>query len=64
MACACPDWSERRPHLGGSLGAALLQWFMQSGWLVLPKDSRALQVTPAGQREIHCFAKEVELELA
>jgi DNA-binding transcriptional ArsR family regulator len=63
-ACACPDWSERRPHMGGSLGAALLQLFMQSGWLSLPGDSRALQVTAAGQREIHRFAKETELEMA
>ncbi len=63
-ACACPDWSERRPHMGGSLGAALLQLFMQSGWLSLPNDSRALQVTAAGQREIHRFAKETELEMA
>jgi DNA-binding transcriptional ArsR family regulator len=62
-ACACPDWSERRPHMGGSLGAALLQLFMQSGWLSLPNDSRALQVTAAGQREIHRFAKETELEV-
>jgi DNA-binding transcriptional ArsR family regulator len=64
VACACPDWSERRPHLGGALGAALLQLFMQSGWLSLPMDSRALQLTPAGQREIHRFAKQTELEMA
>lgn len=64
VACACPDWSERRPHMGGSLGAALLQLFMQSGWLVLPKDSRALQLTAAGQREIHRFACETKLEMA
>ena len=64
VACACPDWSERRAHLGGSLGAALLQLFMQSGWLSLANDSRALQITVAGQREIHRFAKETELELA
>ncbi|MHC8304049.1 ArsR/SmtB family transcription factor [Pseudomonas sp. PB3P13] len=63
-ACACPDWSERRPHMGGSLGAALLQLFMQSGWLSLPNDSRALQITAAGQREIHRFAKETEREMA
>ncbi|MHC8365064.1 ArsR/SmtB family transcription factor [Pseudomonas sp. ZT5P21] len=61
-ACACPDWSERRPHMGGSLGAALLQLFMQSGWLSLPSDSRALHVTATGQREIQRFAKENELE--
>jgi DNA-binding transcriptional ArsR family regulator len=63
-ACACPDWSERRPHLGGALGAALLQLFMQSGWLSLPSDSRALQVTVSGQQEIHRFAREEVLEVA
>ncbi|MGE8066437.1 transcriptional regulator [Pseudomonas sp. NPDC089569] len=63
-ACACPDWSERRPHMGGALGAALLQLFMQSGWLSQANDSRALQVTVAGQREIHGFARPAELEMA
>ncbi|MCF4998690.1 helix-turn-helix domain-containing protein [Pseudomonas syringae] len=64
VACACPDWSERRPHMGGSLGAALLQLFMQSGWLTLPNDSRVLQLTVTGQREIHRFARDTELEMA
>ncbi|MBC3365403.1 helix-turn-helix transcriptional regulator [Pseudomonas sp. SWRI154] len=64
VACACPDWSERRPHLGGALGAALLQLFMQSGWLSLPNDSRALQVTALGQQEIHRFARQESLEMA
>ncbi|MCU1751415.1 ArsR/SmtB family transcription factor [Pseudomonas sp. 6D_7.1_Bac1] len=64
VACACPDWSERRPHLGGTLGAAVLQLFMQSGWLHLPSDTRVLQITAAGQREIDLFAKEAELEMA
>jgi DNA-binding transcriptional ArsR family regulator len=64
MACACLDWSERRPHLGGALGAALLQLFMQSGWLSLPNDSRALQVTALGQQEIHRFARQEALEMA
>ena len=63
MACSCPDWSERRPHLGGALGAGLLQLFMQSGWLNLPDESRALQVTAAGQHEIAGFAKVTEMEL-
>ncbi|EXF91577.1 ArsR family transcriptional regulator [Pseudomonas fluorescens HK44] len=64
VVCACPDWSERRPHLGGTLGAAVLQLFMQSGWLNLPGDTRVLQITAAGQREIDQFAKEAELEMA
>jgi DNA-binding transcriptional ArsR family regulator len=63
MACSCPDWSERRPHLGGALGAGLLQLFMQSGWLNLPGESRALQITAAGQHEIAGFAKVTEMEL-
>ena len=64
VACACPDWSARRPHLGGPLGAALLQLFMQSGWLSLLNDSPALQVTLTGQGQINAFAREAELEMA
>ena len=64
IACACLDWSERRPHLGGALGAALLQLFMQSGWLSLPNDSRAVQVTVLGQQEIHRFAEQETVEMA
>lgn len=60
IACACPDWSERRPHLGGPLGTAILQLFMQSGWLNLPRDSRALHVTATGLREVGLFARETE----
>lgn len=63
-ACACKDWSERRPHLGGALGAALLQLFLQSGWLSLAKDSRTVQVTVSGQQAIPCFAREQALEMA
>lgn len=45
---ACLDWSERRPHLGGALGAALADHCLKSGWVRRQKDSRALIVTPAG----------------
>lgn len=48
---ACIDWSERRPHIGGALGAALLTCAFQRNWLVKDLDSRALRVTRAGQRE-------------
>lgn len=51
FACTCPDWSERRPHLGGSLGAALLDSFCRRGWLEHAAKPRVLRVTPAGQRE-------------
>lgn len=50
--CACPAWSERSPHLGGALGAGLLQLFIQMGWLRETEESSTLQVSSSGQREI------------
>ena len=44
----CLDWSARRPHLGGALGAALLQRFTEQGWARRAKDSRAVLLTPKG----------------
>jgi hypothetical protein len=52
FAYACLDWSERRPHLGGALGAALLQVALKRSWLVQDLDSRALEVTRRGRREM------------
>ena len=52
FACACIDWSERRPHLGGALGAAILKLALEKRWLVADLDSRALAITPAGEREM------------
>jgi DNA-binding transcriptional ArsR family regulator len=52
FACACLDWSERRPHLGGALGAALLKIALKRKWMVQDLDSRALAVTTHGRREI------------
>lgn len=54
--CACPDWSERKPHLGGALGAALLSLCEGEGWLRRSKESRALQVSPRGRRAIMAIA--------
>ncbi len=50
LACACLDWSERRAHLGGALGAALLELLLARRWLQRDLDSRALRLTPAGKR--------------
>ena len=52
FACPCLDWSERRPHLGGALGAALLQLALKKGWVEQDLDSRALSVPPQGQRQM------------
>jgi DNA-binding transcriptional ArsR family regulator len=46
----CLDWSERRPHLAGRLGAALLDRLLDLGWIARVPDSRALRITSAGQR--------------
>lgn len=46
----CLDWSERRPHLAGALGAALCRHSLESGWVRRMADSRALTVTPKGRR--------------
>lgn len=52
LAFACLDWSERRPHLGGSLGASLLEFLLRKRWLTRERDSRALAVTTLGEREL------------
>ncbi len=52
FACACLDWSERRPHLGGALGAALLKTALKKRWVTQDLDSRALSVTAFGRREL------------
>lgn len=52
FACPCLDWSMRRPHLGGSLGAALLQVALQRKWVTQDLDSRALALTVVGRKEM------------
>jgi DNA-binding transcriptional ArsR family regulator len=52
FAYACLDWSERRPHLGGGLGAAVLTLALRRKWVVQDLDSRALQISAAGRREL------------
>ncbi|HUJ75030.1 MAG TPA: helix-turn-helix transcriptional regulator, partial [bacterium] len=52
FAFPCLDWSERRPHLGGALGAVLLGALLDRGWVLREPDSRALIVTARGAREM------------
>jgi DNA-binding transcriptional ArsR family regulator len=52
FAYECLDWSERRPHLAGALGAALLRIARKRKWVVEDLDSRALSVTGLGRREM------------
>jgi DNA-binding transcriptional ArsR family regulator len=53
FAYACLDWSERRPHLGGALGAAVLHIALKKRWVTQQLDSRILTVTATGRREMH-----------
>ena len=55
FAYGCMDWSERRPHLAGALGAAVAERCIALGWLARQKHSRALSMTEAGQRELHAW---------
>jgi DNA-binding transcriptional ArsR family regulator len=52
FVCGCLDWSERRPHLGGALGAALLKTALKRRWVAQDLDGRVLGVTGVGRREL------------
>jgi DNA-binding transcriptional ArsR family regulator len=45
----CLDWSERRPHLAGALGAALAATAFERGWIERLRDTRAVAVTGLGE---------------
>ena len=50
MVCRpCLDWSDRRHHLGGALGAALLQRLFDGGWAHRAQGSRVVHFTPKGE---------------
>lgn len=50
FATACGDWTERRPHLGGALGAALWARTLERGWVVRKPATRIVVVTESGRR--------------
>jgi len=52
FAYPCIDWSERQPHLGGALAAEILKLALKRKWLVQELDSRALEITNRGRREM------------
>lgn len=47
---SCLDWTERRPHIGGAIGAAFANRCFDLGWAERMKDSRAVIVTASGKR--------------
>lgn len=52
LARACLDWTERRDHLAGALGAALLNTFRERKWVMPRREPRALRLTVAGRQEL------------
>lgn len=48
----CADWTERRPHLAGSVGAAVADLFLDRGWVARTRHRRGLVVTPEGTHEL------------
>lgn len=51
FARCCMDWSERRPHIAGALGAELASRFLEFGWLTRTQTNRTLCITAHGVRE-------------
>ena len=52
FACRCLDWSERRDHLGGALGAAIAQELQARKWIERRKHSREVKVTSLGEEAL------------
>ncbi|UOD32247.1 helix-turn-helix transcriptional regulator [Massilia violaceinigra] len=51
----CLDWSERRHHLAGTLGDALLARFEELGWARRSLDSRVVAFSDAGERALRAW---------
>ncbi len=55
FARQCLDWSERRAHLAGSLGAAVARRCLDLRWVHLVGDERTLALTPQGRRGLRTW---------
>lgn len=49
---SCIDWTERRPHISGAVGAGLAQAFLERSWIARIPDSRALTITAGGRKKL------------
>ena len=49
---SCLDWTERRPHVSGAVGAALATAWLERRWIARVPDSRALTITAVGRRAL------------
>ena len=46
----CLDWSERRHHIAGKIGAAMCAYAFEKGWIRRIDETRAVAITPTGER--------------
>jgi DNA-binding transcriptional ArsR family regulator len=53
----CLDWSERRHHLAGALGSALMARYQQLGWASRVKDSRVMAFSSAGEQALRAWCE-------
>jgi DNA-binding transcriptional ArsR family regulator len=51
----CLDWSERRTHLGGTLGAAILRLMLDRGWAMRERKSRVVRFSPSGEQKARAW---------
>ncbi|MFJ4065209.1 ArsR/SmtB family transcription factor [Pseudomonas sp. NPDC089996] len=63
VICHCNEWNDQGPHLGGSLGQALLKLFLQSGWIREPEGSRVLQISAEGVQQINRIARVTTMQV-
>ena len=60
----CLDWSERRPHLAGAVGASILRHGLDEGWVTRVAETRTLVITRSGrQGYAEAFGVKLEDEL-
>jgi DNA-binding transcriptional ArsR family regulator len=52
LAPLCLDWSERKDHIGGALGALLAERMLEASWIKRERESRIVNVTPKGKHEL------------
>lgn len=52
FARGCMDWTERRPHLGGALGASLASALLDQKWLERRERGRGVRVTAQGSEKL------------
>lgn len=55
LARRCLDWTERRPHIAGALGAAIMQRCLERRWFTRVAGSRALRLTPRGAQALRAL---------